>query len=126
MRGRRTIALAGLLIVGCSEEYMVQVVRQPDAPMLTQRAEGCLLTVYREAEPVPAGCREVGDVFVGDSGATSNCAAPRTLDEVRRQACLFGADAAQVVRVHPASFTGSSCDQIRARLPVCETRETRQ
>ena len=118
--------LSGTLLAACSEEYMVQVIRQPDTPMLAQRDERCELTVYRARDTVPAGCREVGDVFVGDSGATWNCAEPRTLDEVRRQACLFGADAAQVVRVHPGSFTGSSCDQVRARFLVCETHEARQ
>ena len=74
---------------------------------------------YEQIETPPAGCREVGDVFLGDSGYTTNCGQARAYDELLHQACLFGADAVQVVRAYQSSPLSSTCYQVRARFLVC-------
>ena len=117
---RPVVSLLLLLVaIGCSAPFAVHLVRQPDAGPLTPRGDGCGADLYEQAETPPASCREVGDVFLGDSGYTTNCGRARAHDELLDQACRFGADAVQIVRAYESSPISSSCYQVRARFLVC-------
>lgn len=106
-------------VTGCSETLAVHVVTQPDAGALRPRGDACAPHIYAQEDAVPSECGEVGDIFLGDTGFTTNCGRERVLDELRRETCSFGANAAQIVRAHDAGSYGSSCYQVRARLLVC-------
>ena len=112
------IALASIS-VGCTRTLRIELIAQPDRGSATLRTETCDAPLYAESEPLAASCTEVGDLFVGDTGWTFDCGAERVRAEVRRQTCLFGADAAQIIREQEPSWTDSSCDQIRARFLRC-------
>ena len=118
LRRLTAVVLVGVA-AGCTRTLQIQVVSQPNRGTLAARAETCAARLYAQNEAVPASCTEVGDVFVGDTGWTVDCGAARVRDEIRRQACLFGADAVQVIREREPSFFESSCDQVRARFLAC-------
>ena len=113
---RKPIALgwASLLIgvlaicAGCSPGIEIQVIHYSWVDPLPARAADCKALVYRADDAIPATCSDVGDVFVGDNGATMDCGLKRMLEEVRAQTCAYGADAAQVIRLQEPSFFGSS------------------
>jgi hypothetical protein len=111
------IAAVALLaaVTGCTQALAIHFVTQPDSGVLTPRDEECDAPIVRPVDDV-SRFREVGDVSLGDTGLTFNCGRARVLDELRRQACRFGADAAQIVREHPAGSCG--CYRVRARLLV--------
>lgn len=117
----RTLLLAGLLTTcgACSRTIEVQVIPYPWVAQLRPKSADCTVPIYREGDSVPKTCSDVGDVFVGDTGYTTGCGLDRMLDEVRVQTCLYGADAAQVMRMQEPSFFGSSCYEIRARFLKC-------
>jgi hypothetical protein len=125
---KRSIAVRRAMILGvflcacvsCSRTVEVQVIAYSWVHQrLPSRSADCNATVYREADQVPAGCSDVADVFVGDNGQSTDCGLDRMLDEVRAQACLYGADAAQVIRTEPPSVFGSTCYELRARFLKC-------
>jgi hypothetical protein len=117
----RTAAVLLLLLAasGCSGTFAVHLVTQPDAGALTPHAEGCDVQLYEQTESPPSDCREVGDVFLGDTGYTTNCGRERAREELLHQACRFGADAVQIVRAYESSPLSSTCYQVRARFLVC-------
>jgi hypothetical protein len=105
------VALA--FIVGCGPR--VRVTPDPAAG-LTPRDDGeCDARVLREQDPVEPGMVEVGDVFVGDSGFTVNCGRARMTEELRRQACRYGADAVRITLTHQPDFN-STCIRFDAKL----------
>ena len=50
---------------------------------------------------VPSGCRAIGDVFIGDSGATQYCDPEDLLNELRFAACERGILKTRVIHVRP-------------------------
>jgi hypothetical protein len=121
---RRTAVLwLALAMVGCSSEMAVQTVTRPNLPPLTPRAPACALTVYAMDHVLDASCVEVGDVYVGDTGFSTDCGLERVRDTIRAEACRYGADAAQIVSHHAPTFFGSTCHQVRARFLVCKPEE---
>src|SRR5262249_28921557 len=109
----RVAALVALVAVfACTRRLQVHVIAQADRGTPAPRPDTCEARWYEATEPLAASCREIGDVFVGDTGWTFDCAAERVRAEVRRQACLFGADAVQVIHDEEPSLFGSSCEQI--------------
>ena len=102
---------------GCAAD--VQTVGRPDAPATTPKSADCEVPVHPIDYRVGPGCQEIGDVYVGDTGFTVDCEWQRVKRIIRAQACLAGADAAQIVAHHQPSFWSSSCDQVRARFLVC-------
>ena len=114
----RMVALPALvLVVGCAPRIAVHV---NDGAQHAQRAADCDARIYREADDVPTGYREIGSVELGDTGFTTDCGPPRMLRELRRQACLAGADAVRVTHVDQADM-GSTCMRITATLLVRDT-----
>jgi hypothetical protein len=118
---RTWVCLIMIGLSGCSLE--IQTVSRPDWQNLRPRARDCHLVVYPIDQKLDPSCKEIGDVFVGDTGWTTDCEWNRVIDTVRSQACLFGADAAQLVHHHEPSFWGSTCHQVRARFLACQAEE---
>jgi hypothetical protein len=116
------VPLLALLVAafawGCSQRLAVYVIRQPDAGALVPRAP-CEVRVYPFGVAAPAECREVGDVFVGDTAFSTNCGLGRVMSVVQESACQQGADTVQIVREHAEGSYGSSCAQVRARFLTC-------
>lgn len=117
----RTLGLSAVLVIcaSCSRTVEIQVIPYSWVDRLAARPADCKAPVYREGDTVPTTCSDVGDVFVGDNGSSTDCGLERMLDEVRAQTCVYGADAAQVIRVQEPKFTGSTCYEIRARFLKC-------
>lgn len=80
----------------------------------------CSIPVHPPSKPLEPGCREVGDVFVGDTGWSTDCGRRRVAETIRVEGCRYGADAAQIVSHHEPSFFGSTCHQVRARFLACD------
>jgi hypothetical protein len=113
------VLLLALVATGCSTE--IQTVGRPGAPPRVPKSEDCALPVYESDSPLDASCVEVGDVFVGDTGWSTDCGIDSVREQIRKEGCLFGADAAQIVRHHePSPMWGSTCHQVRARFVVCK------
>ena len=123
MPQRTAILVLALVAIGCSSEMAIQTVSRPNRPALAPRGPACTLPIYARDSSVDASCVEVGDVYVGDTGWSTDCGLERVRSLLREQACGFGADAAQIVSHHEPSFFGSSCHQVRARLLVCKPEE---
>lgn len=111
-------ALAGVC-GACSRTVDIQVIPYPWVARPPAAAPSCKAPVYRIGDPVPASCSDIGDVFVGDTGTTTDCDLDRMLDEVQAQTCAYGADAAQVFRVEEPSLFASSCYEVRAKFLRC-------
>jgi hypothetical protein len=105
---------------GCTTRLDVLTIRRPDAPALVRKPAGCPLQVYAKDQSLPEGCREIGDVFVADTGWTYDCGLERVTGIVRNEACSQGADAAQLVTHYDPSISGSTCHEVRFRFLVCE------
>jgi hypothetical protein len=118
---RASTCILAIVVSGCSTAMEIQTVARPHLRDLQAREPDCDLVIYEISEQIDPSCEEVGDVFVGDTGFTMDCGWDQVIDAVRREACTFGADAAQIVAHHEPSFTGSTCHQVRARLVVCST-----
>jgi hypothetical protein len=118
----RIAALAGVVLVsfvaGCSSQMDIQVVGRPDIGPFPARSANCTIRIYNQADTLPEACLEIGDVYVGDTGASINCGLASVRDRAHDQACRYGADALQIIR-HQTPSGGSSCHQIRARLLRC-------
>ena len=108
---------------GCSTQLEIQIVGRPDWQPRAVLPADCALTVYEITEVPDRECTEIGDVFVGDTGSTTDCGLERVIDTVRSEACNYGADAAQIVAHHEPSFFGSTCHQVRARFLSCKADE---
>ena len=110
----RRVVLVSLLatVVACGPQI---VVRMRDGERLAARSAPCDAKIYREADDVPAGFREIGSVELGDTGFSVDCSPARMLGELRRQTCLAGADAARVTKVTQADME-STCMRITATL----------
>jgi hypothetical protein len=106
------------LLVGCSSALEIQIVRYPWVTF-ERRAGECHPKVFFSDEPQLA-CRAIGDVFVGDNGYSHDCEQERVLDEVKKQTCAYGADAARIVRVDHPGTKGSNCYQVRAAFLRCD------
>lgn len=105
-----------LLLAGCGSPTMaVQVIRYLDTPLAANRST-CEVAALEQGQPLPEGCCELGDVFVGDTGWTDPCDRDRVLKEVRTQACKVGGD---TVSLRPVPDKTSSCFQVRARILRC-------
>jgi hypothetical protein len=98
-------------------------IRRPDVPSRPAKPAGCVLQVYPEEHRFPPECREVGDVFIGDTGWSYQCGWDRVRELVREEACVFGADAAQIISHYGPDFFGSSCHEVRARFVQCGDQE---
>ena len=123
--GRIAWAIAtALAVCGCAAN--VQTVARPDAPLRAAKPPSCQLPVHPADRRLGPACVEIGDVYVGDTGFTTDCGWNRALEIVRQEACRFGADAAQIVAHHEPSFWGSTCHQVRARFLVCATEPARE
>jgi hypothetical protein len=119
-RVRLGIAAGPLLALAClTPELDVQVIQYPGAPpRVAQRGlEECDVDLLAADHFALAGCRDIGDAFVGDTGSSNDCGQARVRRELRRVACRAGADA-MVIRPIDDAFT--DCFQARARLLVCE------
>jgi hypothetical protein len=79
------------------------------------------LEILEAERPMPDGCRQRGDIFIGDSGSTSKCKPKHLLDELRSAACARGIEKAQIIHITPPRG-GSSCHQLRAALLTCDSR----
>lgn len=121
MLKRESWLLASLaLMAACSSKMDIQVIEYPGASKLASRDPGCAVAVYATDAGVPAGCVDVGDVFVGDTGWSIDCGSRRVVGEVEERACRVGADA---VVVRELDDWNSSCHQVRARLLNCSAKE---
>lgn len=114
---RRTLTLACVaLLLGCSLD--VQTIRYPEAAGVAPREPGCavrLIDWYRAPED---GCRELGDVSIGNPGFSFfQCDQAQAEQAIRNEACLVGADTAMVRRIKDAH---AACYQARARLLRCD------
>ena len=112
-----------LLAWGCSSKMDVFTIRRPDSVPRPAKPMGCALQVHPPEYRFPSGCREVGDVFVGDNGWSVDCGRDRVYRLVRDEACVFGADAAQIINQYGPDFGGSWCHEVRARFMECEEQE---
>jgi hypothetical protein len=76
----------------------------------------CDVKVFDKDADVASACCTIGDVFVGDTGWSTNCERDRVISEVKTAACSVGANAASVREL---SDSESNCYQVRARLLHC-------
>ena len=109
-----------LFAAGCTTRLDIMTIRRPDAPALARKPAGCPLQIYATDQSLPEGCREIGDVFVADTGWSYDCGLERVTGIVRNEACSQGADAAQLVTHYDPSITGSTCHEVRFRFLVCK------
>lgn len=93
----------------------IQVIRYPEADQSAKR-DVCPKIIEEGTLAMPEGCTDVGDVFVGDTGFSTNCERGRVLAEVSAAGCQLGADVAIVRKLNDPQ---SSCYQARARLLRC-------
>jgi hypothetical protein len=112
-----------IAICACESLPEVQTVLRPDGQNLEPRERDCPLVVYPIGQRLDPSCKEVGDLWVGDTGSTTECDWDQVLDTVRRHACFAGVDAAQIVNHYEPSFWASTCHQVRARLVVCRSED---
>jgi hypothetical protein len=107
-----------LAVLGC--QYDVQTVARPSEPRRAAKPLSCSLTLHPPGYRFDPGCREIGDVYVADTGWTTECDLETARERIRLEGCAFGADAAQIVNDHEPTAFGSWCHQVRARFLVCE------
>ncbi len=114
----RRIALGlSICLIGCSSKMDIQLIRYPEAAGLADRGEGCDLRFLDAAALIEhPECKDVGDVFVGNTGFSISCDEERVMGEIRLAACGLGADTAVVRRLRG---TRSTCYEARARLLSC-------
>jgi hypothetical protein len=117
---RFLLALSLVAALGCRSNVAIQTIARPDLEPRAPKSPNCELIVRPADYRFDPGCREIGDVYIGDTGFSVNCGLEQVMDIVRGEACRAGADAAQVVAHHEPSFFGSTCHQVRARFLVCE------
>ena len=111
-------ALLLLAALGC--QYDVQTVARPGERARTPKRVGCTLELHPPGYRFDPACREIGDVYVGDTGWTTDCDLEKARETIRAEGCRFGADAAQIVADHEPTAFGSWCHQVRARFMLCE------
>lgn len=120
MRLRTWACLFAVAASGCTTTLEVQTIVRPEWQSFVAHPEECAFTVYWDDHRFAPSCREIGDVFVGDTGFSVDCGWDRVMETVRSEACRVGAQAGQIVRHREPELFGSACDQVRARLVVCE------
>ena len=125
IRSRAWICVVAGVAFACAGDPEVQTVLRPDAQAREPKSRDCPLVVYPIDQRLDPSCREIGDVWVGDSDRTTECSWNQIVDTIRRYACFNGADAAQIVSHYEPSFWGSTCHQARARLVVCHAEDAR-
>lgn len=120
MRGHRIRRLGALLsLVACAcvtRDMDVQVIRYPGAPIPPRPGTGCDVDLLGEDHFELVHCRDIGDVFVGDTGSSVECGRARVRREIHREACRAGANAVVIRRIHDPN---SDCYNARARLLLC-------
>lgn len=118
----RVLGLAiGLpLLCSCSTSLDVQTVGRPGVYGSPGSNLDCGIKLYGKNEALPPDCTvEIGDVWVGDDGTSNDCGMERVSKVAVREACQWGADAAQLVDIQTPASSISSCYQIRARFLLC-------
>lgn len=110
-------------VVGCSPTMDIQLIRYPEGAALSARNDDCAVQFLGASAALANDCKDVGDVFVGDTGFSVGCGEERVLGEIRTAACRLGADTVVVRRI---GDVWSSCYQARARLLVCPTSYSRE
>jgi hypothetical protein len=113
---RRAALGLSIFLLGCSSKMDIQLIRYPEAAGLADRGDDCEMRLVDATAPLEGECRDVGDVFVGDTGFSVSCDEERVMGEIRTAACRLGADTAVVRRLGGMS---STCYQARARLLSC-------
>lgn len=99
----------------------IQVVGRPGVALAPTPDGRCTALLYGEKDRLPRGCEtEIGDVFLGEEGHTGDCTWADVTKEAVHQACLAGADLAQIV-MSQAPAHGSTCYQLRARFVRCDS-----
>lgn len=101
--------------LACSSEMYIQPIRYPGMER-TPRPSACDIRFLAETATPDATCEAIGDVFVGDTGFSTNCDIIRVRGDVRRNACDLGGDTVTLRKV-PDGI--STCSQVRALVYRC-------
>lgn len=116
-----------LLMSGCflPTELEVQVIHYPgfekpfrNEPCQDTRALSKIQVLEVDA-PLPEGCQQSGDVFIGDSSTSFPCEPRDLIDQLRRTACAEGTAITQIIHI-TSPRGGAGCHQLRAALLRCE------
>jgi hypothetical protein len=110
-------------VVGCSPAMDIQLIRYPEGAALSSSDDDCTVQLLGASAALADDCKDVGDVFVGDTGFSVGCDEERVLGEIRNAACRLGADTAVIRRI---GDIWSTCYQARARLLMCPSSHSRE
>jgi len=132
MTGQRKFSTISLifcfvLTAGCmkSPDLLVQVIRYPGfvfeggAPDCEEFSAYRQVRVFKSEKIFPGECHAIGDVFIGDSGATFDCEPEDLIRRLRIAACEKGVVLTRIIHINPPRG-GSSCHQLRAALIACD------
>jgi hypothetical protein len=122
-------AFSCMLLTGCffpPPDLEVQVIHYPGFEHHESRVEPCedvqalsKIHILAVDELRPEGCRQIGDVFIGDSSTSYPCEPEDLIERFRLTACLEGAAMTQIIHI-TSPRDGQSCHQLRAALLICE------
>ena len=122
------LALVCAVLTGCffpPPDLEVQVIHYPGFEH-HQQSESCedlralsRIKILEVDEPVPGGCQQIGDVFIGDTSTSYPCEPEDLMDQLRLAACAEGIAITQIIHI-TSPRGGSSCHQLRAALLSCE------
>ena len=122
-------ALGYMLLTGCffpPPDLEVQVIHYPGFEHRESRDEPCedvqtlnSIRVLAVDELRPKGCRQIGDVFIGDSSTSYPCEPEDLIARLRLTACLEGTAMTQIIHI-TSPRGGQSCHQLRAALLSCK------
>ena len=114
-------AIALPFAFACSSKMYIQSIRYPGIE-LASRSPDCEIRFLTESATPDTTCEAIGDVFVGDTGFSTNCDIARVRGDVRRNACDLGGDTVTLRKV-PDGI--STCSQVRALVYRCAAAATR-
>ena len=127
--GLTIFAVSCTLLTGCffpPADLEVQVIHYPGFEHRESRDELCedvqalnKIHVLEAHELRPKGCRQIGDVFIGDSSTSYPCEPEDLIERLRLTSCLEGTAMTQIIHI-TSPRGGQSCHQLRAALLTCE------
>ncbi len=100
----------------------VSVAMDRSRPALAPRPTGCPIEIFQADAAAPPRCQRIGEIAVGELGWLDFCELDQSMDRLRQEACLAGADAARVTAVEPPPWNGV-CHKVFAELLECADEE---
>ncbi len=106
--------LFGLTIVlffSCSPRVTTQLIKP--YPTLDYKEEVFVIGLSEEAPP---SATEIGTVKINDTGFSTNCGWEVVIGKAKLEARKVGGNAIKITEHRPSSITGSTCDNITAKI----------